>query len=147
ATNTTFTVLNFGLQFSWFANTTVPWLSISSYNSSLSAGAITPVTISLVPGAVNSLVPGTHYGAVTFSNSFGETQTRIFVLTVCAGAQPLAISGFNAGTIVPTNGTSANPQAIGFGAGSAAFYQAGLPGSTRGVPFDRRFVSGWDGQT
>jgi len=70
-------------------------------------------------------------------------------------AQPLAVTGFNAGIIVPYNATTASPQATGFDIpNNWAFYQEGLNGNAQiaasglglqGLPTDRIVRSQVDG--
>jgi len=69
--------------------------------------------------------------------------------------QPVAVTGFNAGIMVPNNATTAAPQATGFDIpNNWAFYQAGLNGNPQinssgqglqGLPIDRLVRSHVDG--
>ncbi len=68
--------------------------------------------------------------------------------------QPIALTGWNAGVLVPYNATPALPKATGFDiANNWALYQAGLSGNTQvggsgglqGLPPDGRILSQFDG--
>jgi hypothetical protein len=84
-----------------------------------------------------------------------ELSRRVVVdVRSATGSYPLAVSGFNAGVIVPNSATVSVPRAVAFDAGNSwCFYQAGLSGNAQaasgsgyqGFPCSRTLVSQVDG--
>jgi hypothetical protein len=133
---------------SWTASGFSSWLNMASTSGTIAAHGSTTVTVSLT-GAADTLALGTYTSTVTFTDlTTGVAQKRLFVFTVSSAAQPLALNGYNAKVIVPNTGTKTTPGATAVDTVSGfTYYQAGLPGSTGGLPISGRFTSGWDGQT
>lgn len=132
---------------SWNLTINDSWLGSFASGGTIPAFGTTNITIFLT-GAADSLPLGTYTSTVTFTDSSLVQQRRLFNFTVTAAAQPLAVSGFTTSVIVPNTGSQTLPGAVNFGTGATfAFYQAGLPGTTHGLPRSGRFTSGWDGQT
>jgi hypothetical protein len=149
ANSVTFSLTNAGLvPMTWsLANTSV-WLAASASNGILAAlSPATNVTVSLNTDTATNLAAGYYYANVRITNvTSGIAQTRLFTLIISPANYPLSVSGFNAGVIVPTNGTVATPQATAFDiANSYALYQAGLSGGTKGLPQSGLFTSQLDG--
>jgi hypothetical protein len=104
-----------------------------------------------------NLSAGVYYAYVFVTNTTSSVvQSRLFSFIVSGANYPIALSGFNAGIIVPTNGTPAVPRATGFDIpNNYCFYQAGLNSNAPvavgsgllGLPADGKFFSGADGTT
>jgi len=139
------------------ANTSV-WLTVSTNSGTLvTLTPPTTVTVSLDTVASGNLAAGTYYAKVWITNLVsGIVQSRLFTLVVSSANYPLAVSGFNAGVIVPANATIGNPQATAFDIpNNYCFYQAGLntnaqvsgSGGTQGLPQNGVFTSRSDSVT
>jgi hypothetical protein len=149
ATSVTFLLTNTSsTSMPWTAAITDSWISVTNAGGTIPAFKSTNVTVFLT-GAADSLALGTYTGTVTFTDVNTNVKVkRLCSFTVSAAAQPLALTGYNASVIVPNTGTKTTPGAVAFGTGSTySYYQAGLAGSTHGLPLSGRFISGWDGQT
>jgi hypothetical protein len=141
----------------WGLNNTSVWLNASANSGTLLSGASTPVTVSLNVSATTNLGAGTYYSTIWITNvTSGVVQTRLFTLVVSPANFPIAVTGFNAGVIVPNNATTANKGATGFDIqNNIAFYQAGLnanpqvsgSGGAQGLPLSGNFASQLDGTT
>lgn len=142
----------------WALTNTAPWLDVSATNGTLTpGGAAAIVTLSLNTSAVGALSAGVYTANVLFSNlTSGVTQSRLFILNVSTADFPVAVTGFNAGVIVPNNATVASPQATGFDIlNNISFYEAGLnanpqvsgSGGTQGLPQNGLITSQSDGAT
>ncbi len=142
-TNTSVTPLN------WSLGNTSAWLNVSSGSGTLAAFSTATVTVSLVPSATTNYAAGRYFANLVFTNlTSGATVQRIFTLALSQGAAPISVSGFNARLLVPNTATAGVPGATGFDIPNGySFYQAGLAGSTRGLPPDGVFTSQWDKQT
>jgi len=159
AAATTFSLTNAGAAaLSWTLANTSAWLTVSATNGALPpASSVTTLTVSLNTAATTNLTTGTYYSTVWITNTTsGIVQSRLFTLIVSGANFPIAISGFNAGVIVPTNATTASPKATGFDiANNICFYQAGLnanpqvsgSGGAQGLPQSGSFASQVDGTT
>ena len=150
AADTVFTLANAGgSSISWKASAAASWLEVLTTSGTIGSGANASVEVGLNALVVANMGPGYYEGLVTFSNlTTGATQNRLFVLNLSAGAQPLIVSGFNAGVIAPNTATSIRPQATSFDTTyNYAFYEQGLFGSSQGLPPSGSFTSSWDGQT
>ncbi len=145
------------LPLNWSLNNTSVWLNASASSGTLASGTATTVTVSLNTAATTSLGAGTYYSTIWITNvTSGVVQTRLFTLVVSPANFPIAVSGFNAGVIVPANATLANKGATAFDLpNNICFYQAGLnanpqvsgSGGTQGLPSSGSFTSQADGTT
>jgi Pro-kumamolisin, activation domain/Concanavalin A-like lectin/glucanases superfamily/Putative Ig domain/Viral BACON domain len=142
----------------WSVGNTSVWLNVSSTSGTLPAASpATTVTVNLNTAAVSDLASGIYYATVWITNvTSGVVQSRLFSLNVSPANFPIAVSGFNAGVIVPANATTSNKGASGFDlANNISFYQAGLnanpqvsgSGGTQGLPTNGLFASQLDGVT
>lgn len=146
--------LNLGLTnsgasaFDWsLANTSV-WLNVSASAGTLTAGGpAANVVVSLVPDATTNLAAGRYYASLLLTNlAGGFVQSRRFDLVISAGNAPIAVTGLNARGIAPGSATAGTPGATAFDLpNNYCLYQAGLSGSTRGLPPDGAFTSPLDG--
>jgi predicted alpha-1,6-mannanase (GH76 family) len=143
-TNTGATTLNWSL-----ANTSI-WLNVSATTGTLAAGdPATIVQVSLVPAATTNLPAGRYYASLGLTNlASGAVQSRLFTLVLSAGSAPITATGYNAAMLAPNSATSGTPGATAFDIpNNYCFYQAGLNGSTRGLPPDGIFTSQLDTTT
>jgi len=143
-TNTSLVLTNTGaVSQGWSLSTTSTWLSVSANAGMLSAGASTSVLVSLIPSATTNLAAGRYYAEVAITNtSSGATQVRLFELVLSAGNAPMTLTGYNAKAIARNSATSGAPTASAFDVpNNYCLYQAGLSGSTRGLPPDGVFTS------
>jgi hypothetical protein len=151
ATNVVFTLTNAGaVPLNWSLANTSAWLSASIGAGTLPAlSPATNATVSLVPAVVATLSSGYYYANVWLTNTTsGVVQSRLFTLIVSPANYPLAYTGYNAGLVVPTNGTIALPKATAFDIPNGyAFYPAGLSGGTKGLPQSGLLTSKADGST
>ncbi len=134
----------------WALGNTSAWLSVSANFGILAAGGpATNVLVSLIPSATVYLSAGRYYTSVWLTNlASGVVQSRAFTLVVADGNIPIALTGFNAAVLAPNSATAATPKATAFDLpNNYGFYQAGLNGSTRGLPPDGVFTSLVDAQT
>jgi hypothetical protein len=159
-TNVTVSLTNAGaVPLNWSIGSTSVWLNVS-----MTSGTLLPVsdainiTVTLDTSATpTNLSAGIYYAYVFFTNTTSTVvQSRLFTFIVSSANYPVALSGFNAGVIVPTNGTPAVPRATGFDIpNNYCFYQAGLNSNAPvaagsgllGLPTDGKFFSGADGTT
>ncbi|HSU54362.1 MAG TPA: LamG-like jellyroll fold domain-containing protein, partial [Candidatus Dormibacteraeota bacterium] len=158
-TNIAFTFTNAGaLPLNWSVGSTSVWLSVSQ-----SAGTIAPLspatnlTVTLNTIAASNLLAGTYYAWVFVTNTTSSVvQHRLFTFEVSPANLPVALTGFNAGVVVPTNATTANQMATALDIpNSYCFYQAGLnnnpqvsgSGGAQGFPQTGLFTSQADGTT
>ncbi len=151
-TNPSVTSVNWGL-----LNTSI-WLNVSSTTGSVPAGGpAQSINVSLNTTTANTLPVGYYYANLWITNlTTRVVQTRLFSLIVSSANWPLALSGFNAGVIVPDNASPSSPRATGFDiANNWCFYEAGLntnssvtAGSgTEGFPQNPTFTSQADNAT
>lgn len=141
----------------WALTNTAPWLDVSATNGTLTPGGGAIVTVSLDLAAASGFPAGTYTANVWFTNlTSGVAQSRLFILNVSTADFPIAVTGFNAGVIVPNNATVANPQATGFDIlNNISFYEVGLnanpqvsgSGGTQGLPQNGLITSQSDGAT
>ena len=138
-----------GLAFSWSLANTSAWLTVSASSGILLAAGQANVTVSLIPTATTNLPAGRYFTSVWITNLIsGVVQSRLFTLVLSGGSAPLAMTGYNASMLAPNSATSGTPGATPFDIpNNYSFYQAGLNGSTRGLPPDGTFTSPWDGTT
>jgi hypothetical protein len=154
-----FSLTNSGLApVTWTLVNTSLWLNATSSGGTLlPAAAAATVTISLNTASATNLASGLHYATVLITNTIsGVGQSRLFTLNVSSANFPIAVSGFNAGVMVPSNATTTAQQATAFDIpNNLCFYQAGLnsnpqvsgSGGTQGLPQSGLFVSQADGLT
>ncbi len=135
--------------FNWSLTSTSAWLSVSSTNGNLPAGGSANVTVSVLPSATTNLPAGRYFATVLVTNlASGVVQGRLFTLALSSGSAPIVMTGYNARLLAPNTATVATPGAIAFDIpNNYSFYQAGLNGSTRGLPPDGVFTSPLDGKT
>ncbi len=159
-TNVTLSLTNAGpLPINWSIGSTSVWLDVSATTGTLPAASdATNITVTLDTSATpTNLSAGIYYAYVFVTNTTSSVvQSRIFTLIVSGANYPIALSGFNASIVVPTNGTPATPRATGFDIpNNYCFYQAGLntnapvvAGSGNlGLPQTGMFFSAADGAT
>ncbi len=134
---------------SWSLLNTAPWLSVSAISGSLAANASTPLTVSLNAGAATNLPAGQYSATLWLTNrNTGFAWSRAFTLNTAVVNWPLLVGGFNAALLAPRTASPANPGATAFDVPNAyCFYQTGLAGSTRGLPFGGSFASLCDNTT
>jgi len=140
----------------WDAGGGAAWLDVSPAGGTLApGGGPATVTVALDAAAVSNLQAGVYLANVWITNQTSSVaQSRLFTLTVSTANFPIAVTGFNAGVIVPANATVSSKGATGFDlANNIAFYQAGLntnpevsgSGGTQGLPASGVFTSSADG--
>lgn len=142
-TNTSAASLN------WSLACTSAWLNVSSSGGTLPVAGLATVTASLVPSVITNLPAGRYFANVSLTNlASGMSQSRLFTLAISAGNAPLVLTGYNARMLAPNSATVGTPGATAFDiANGFSFYQAGLNGSTRGLPPDGVFTSPLDRTT
>jgi predicted alpha-1,6-mannanase (GH76 family) len=149
AASITLALTNTGVSaINWSLGNTSAWLNVSASSGTLAvAGPAANVLVSLVPAATTNLTAGRYYASVMLTNlSSGGIQSRLFELIIAAGNAPILMTGYNASIIAPNTATSGTPGASAFDIpNNYGFYQAGLNGSTRGLPPDGAFTSPLDG--
>ena len=142
----------------WSLSNSASWLDLSTTSGTLTpGGGSATVTGSLDTNVVATLAPGFYSSNVRITNTTsGTVETRLFTLNVSTANNPIALTGFNAGVIVPNNATTANKMAVGFDIpNNIAFYQNGLntnpqvsgSGGTQGLPLNGTFTSFLDNST
>jgi hypothetical protein len=120
----------------WTLSNPAAWLSVTSSNGTLAAGAAFSLTISL-SSAANGLAAGTYSGSIWITNlNNGLAQQLQFSLTVATADYPIGVSGFNMDVVVENTAVGGNTYnyADTFDpvfpliapAGPACFYEAGL---------------------
>ena len=135
--------------FSWSVVNTSSWLSVSTTLGTLPGGASTTMTASLNTSTATNLAPGLYSATLVFSNqATGIAVSRRFSLNTSVANWPVSLTGFNAGILAGNSATAGTPTASAFDIpNSYCFYQAGLAGTTRGLPLDGVFTSLVDGAT
>jgi len=150
ATSVNFVLTNTGASaFNWSLANTSAWLTVSANSGTLNAASSTTVAVDVVPSATTNLPAGRYYANIALTNpGSGVVATRLFKLVISGGDAPIALTGHNAGILASSTATAGAPGATGFDIpNSYSFYQAGLSGSTRGLPPDGVFTSQWDKKT
>jgi hypothetical protein len=120
----------------WALSNPSAWLSVTSSNGTLAAGAVSNLTISL-SSAAYSLAAGTYSGSIWITNvNNGRAQQLQFSLTVGTADYPIAVTGFNLDVVVENTAVGGNTYnyADTFDPvypfleppGPACFYEAGL---------------------
>ena len=121
----------------WTLSNTSAWLSVTSSNGTLAAGAASNLTISL-NSAANSLAAGTYSGSIWITNlSNGLAQRLQFSLTVATADYPIGVTGFNLDVVVENTAVGGNTYnyadtfdpACALSDGPTCFYEAGLVAS------------------
>lgn len=142
-TNTGATALNWSL-----ANTSA-WLNVSASSGTLPAAGASSVTVGVISSATTNLPAGRYYASVGLTNlASGVVASRLFTLVISSGSGPITMTGYNAAVLAPNNALASAPNATAFDIpNSYCFYQAGLNGSTRGLPPDGVFTSQADAAT
>src|SRR6185295_2551396 len=99
--------------------------------------------------ATTNLAAGRYYAAIVLTNlASGILSTRLFTLAVSGGDAPIALTGYNAAILAPNTATPGAAKATSFDIpNNYSLYQAGLNGSTRGLPPDGVFTSQLDANT
>lgn len=149
-TTTPFTITNSGATpLSWSVVNTSSWLTVSASSGALPGYLATTVNISLNPAVATNLPSSSYAATVLFSNVTTKViQARNFSLNTAIANWPVALTGFNAGILASNTATAGNPTATAFDVkNNYAFYQLGLPGSTRGLPLNGVFASKVDSST
>jgi predicted alpha-1,6-mannanase (GH76 family) len=150
ATSTVLTLTNTGATpLNWSLTSTSIWLNVSASSGTLAAQGQFGLTVSLISSATTNLPAGRYVSSVWVTNlSSGAISSRLFTLVLSAGDAPILMTGYNAAVLAPNTATSGAPNATSFDIpNSYSFYQAGLSGSTRGLPPDGVFTSQADGET
>ena len=148
--NTILTLTNTGVtSLNWSLANTSAWLNVSASSGILPAHGSANITVSLIPSATTNLPAGRYITSIRLTNlASGVISTRLFTLVISGGDAPIALTGYNAGILAPNTATAAAPKATAFDvANNYCFYQAGLNGSTRGLPPDGVFTSQLDEKT
>jgi len=146
----------------WKLSNTSSWLSVTSSNGTLAAGAAFNLTISL-NSAANSLAAGTYSASIWITNlNNGQAQQLPFSLSVETGDYPITVTGFNLDVVVENNAVGGNTYnyadtfdpACALSSGPACFYETGLVatnvyGGTAvlGLPSSGLFTSAYDHAT
>ena len=141
---TSFKLVNTGptaLNWTLFNNCT--WLTASATSGSLPANSSSTVNVSLNSANATNLPIGQFTANLWFTNrSTGVYWSRAFTLDTAVINWPLSFSGFNARLLAPNYATPSSPGATAFDIpNNYCFYEAGLSGSTRGLPLNRTFPS------
>ena len=133
----------------WSLASTSSWLSVSASNGTLPTAGTTNLVISLLPSVTPALSAGRYEVNVWLTNlASGVVANRRFTLLITGADAPMALTGFNARILAPSSATVGVPNATAFDVpNNYCLYQAGLSGSTRGLPPDGLFTSQWDGST
>jgi len=143
-TNLSASALNWSI-----ANTSV-WLTVSASTGTLAAGgSSTNLLVSLIPSATTNLPVGRYYSSIRLTNlTSGVAQSLPCLLVIAGGNAPIAMTGYNAAALAPNSTTAATPNASAFDIpNNYCLYQAGVNGSTRGLPPDGVFTSLMDETT
>jgi len=150
AASTVFTLSNAATTtLSWGLVNTSAWLSASATTGSLGANGSATVTVSFNPANATNLPAGQYAATIGFTNLATKVGSpRVFSLNTAVANWPVALSGFNAALLASNNATAAAPGATAFDLpNNYCLYQAGLSGSTRGLPFTGLFTSLSDSAT
>lgn len=149
-TSTMLTLTNTGVtSINWSLANTSTWLNVSASSGTLPAAGSANINVSLIPSATTNLPAGRYIRSIRLTNlASGVISTRLFTLVISGGDAPIALTGYNVGILAPNTATAAAPKATAFDvANNYCFYQAGLNGSTRGLPPDGVFTSQLDATT
>lgn len=138
-----------GAAFNWSLSNTSAWLTVSASSGTLNSAGSTTVTVDLVPAVTTNLPAGRYHANLAVTNlASGIIANRWFTLAISGGDAPIVLTGHNASILAPNTATAGAPGATGFDIpNSYSFFQAGLSGSTRGLPPDGVFTSQWDRKT
>lgn len=148
--STPFTLTNMGAStLGWSLLNTSAWLSVSATSGALGVNGSSAVTVSLNAASATNLPAGQYSAIVWFTNqNTGVAWPRTFTLNTAVANWPVALTGFNAALLAANTATPASPGATAFDIpNNYCLYQAGLPGGTRGLPFNRGFASLSDNAT
>jgi hypothetical protein len=147
----------------WALSNPSAWLSVTSSNGTLAAGAVSNLTISL-NSAAYSLAAGTYSGSIWITNvNNGLAHQLRFSLVVATADYPIAVTGFNMDVVVENTAVGGNtynyadtfdPACSFFSPSSpVCFYEAGLTvinyfgGMALGLPQSGLFTSLVDNAT
>jgi len=135
--------------FNWSLGNLPAWLAVSASSGTLNAASATTVTVDLVPPATTNFSAGRYFANLAVTNlTSAFIANRGFTLVISGGDAPIVMTGHNAGILSPNTATAVTPGATGFDVpNNYSFYQAGLAGTTRGLPPDGVFTSQWDRKT
>ena len=150
AATTRFTLTNNGsTPLNWSLSSPAAWLSASSTAGSLAAHAFTSVNVALNSAAATNLQLGQYSATLWFTNRVtGLVWPRTFMLSTGVTNWPIPLLGWNAALLAPSTASPANPGATAFDIpNNYCFYQAGLSGTTRGLPVSGGFASLCDNRT
>ena len=134
---------------SWSVINTSSWLNVSATLGTFGSGATTAVTASLNAAVATNLAMGAYSANLIFSNqTTGIAFTRSFILDTAIENWPVALTGLKSAILASTTVTASTPGLNAFDIpNDYCFYQQGLSGSTRGLPFDGIFASECDSAT
>ena len=134
---------------SWSLVNTSSWLNVSSISGTLITGVATTTTVSLNVSVATNLAQGLYGATIIFSNnSSGVAVSRNFTLNTAIANWPITLTGYNAALLASNNATAGSPGATAFDIpNNYCFYQQGLSGSTRGLPWSGIFPSQSDSGT
>jgi len=133
----------------WSLINTSSWLTASITSGALAGNASTNVTISLNTNIAKTLAPSLYSANVLISNiTTAVFVPRTFSLNTAVANWPITLTGFTAALLATNTATAAVPTATAFDIpNNYCFYQAGLSGSTRGLPISGVFGSQSDNTT
>ncbi len=147
AATTRFTLTNRSTaSLNWSLSSPPGWLTASAMSGALAAHGSALVTVSLNSGTATNLPRGQYSATLWFSNRTSATfWPRTFTLNTAVTNWPLSFTGCNATLLAPAAASPNAPGATGFDVpNNYCFYQAGLAGGTRGLPFSGTFASRCD---
>ncbi|HVV74383.1 MAG TPA: hypothetical protein VHI52_23325, partial [Verrucomicrobiae bacterium] len=142
--STAFVLTNTGATaIGWSLRNTTSWLRASATNGSIAAHSSTSVNVALDSSVATNLVPALYSASIWFTNLNSKVSwSRGFMLDNSVTNWPLVLTGFNADLLARQTATPSSPGATAFDIpNNYCFYQAGLAGSTRGLPVDGSFPS------
>jgi hypothetical protein len=148
--STPFVLTNTGVgSLGWSLVNTTAWVSVSAAIGTLAASGSSTVTVSLNSSYATNLAPGQYTATIWFSNTTTKVGwPRTFTLNTAVANWPITFTGYNAAILASNNATAAAPGVAAFDIpNNFCFYQAGLSGSTRGLPATGSFVSLCDTST
>jgi hypothetical protein len=133
----------------WSLINTSSWITVSASSGALTAGATTSVVASLDQSVATNLALGTYSATVIFSNQTTAVGfPRVFTLNTAVANWPVALSGFNAAVLASNNASASAPGATALDIpNDYCFYQQGLSGGSRGLPWTGVFLSQCDSST